>query len=118
MLPIVAGREGIVSADRRAEGTGFTERCRCQAPMRASGKAVQLSVAGRLKPIAKMKKAGAYEAALLASRLAYHLRCLREDATNPDLPALERLALVRDRAARIREIRVQIEAANRRARPN
>ncbi len=44
--------------------------------------------------------------ALLASRLAYHLR--REDATSPDLPRAERLAVVRDRAARIREIRRQL----------
>jgi hypothetical protein len=28
------------------------------------------------------------------SRLAYHLRCLREDATEPALSQLERLALV------------------------
>lgn len=34
---------------------------------------------------------------LLKSRLAYHLACLRENATDPDLSALERLALVRDR---------------------
>jgi|GEM_PF-1338058 hypothetical protein len=40
---------------------------------------------------------------LLASRLAYHLRCLREDATDPAMSSLERLALVRDRARRIRE---------------
>lgn len=30
---------------------------------------------------------------LLESRLRYHHPCLREDATNPDLTALERLAL-------------------------
>ncbi|MGD0265791.1 MAG: hypothetical protein ABSD47_12685 [Candidatus Methylomirabilota bacterium] len=47
--------------------------------------------------------------ALLESRLTYHLRCLREDATDPELTALERLALVRDRAARIREIRWELE---------
>ncbi|MGD0267379.1 MAG: hypothetical protein ABSD47_20910 [Candidatus Methylomirabilota bacterium] len=35
---------------------------------------------------------------LLESRLAYHLRCLREDATDPDTTSVERLALVRDRA--------------------
>jgi hypothetical protein len=57
---------------------------------------------------------------LLESRLAYHLRFLREDATDPDLTDLERLALVRDRAARIREIRrelgsVKAMSANRRA---
>ena len=33
---------------------------------------------------------------LLESRLAYHHRCLREDATDPAMSALERLALVRD----------------------
>jgi hypothetical protein len=37
---------------------------------------------------------------LLESRIAYHLRCLREDATDPAMTALERLALVRDRAPR------------------
>jgi hypothetical protein len=42
---------------------------------------------------------------LLESRFAYHLRFLREDATNPDVTALERLTLVRERAARIRGIR-------------
>jgi|GEM_PF-1306061 hypothetical protein len=45
----------------------------------------------------------------LESRLAYRLRCLREDATDPELTSLERLALVRDRAARIREIRWELE---------
>lgn len=45
------------------------------------------------------------ELAALESRLAYHLRCLREDATNQDMSALERLALVRDHARRIREFR-------------
>jgi hypothetical protein len=48
---------------------------------------------------------------MLQGRLAYHLRCLREDATDPELTALERLALVRDRAGRIREIRRKLEAA-------
>ena len=47
--------------------------------------------------------------AALASRLAYHLRCLREDATNPDITSMEMLALVRDRARRIREIRLALE---------
>ncbi len=36
----------------------------------------------------------------------------REDATNPDLTALERLALVRERAARIREIRGELETTH------
>jgi len=43
--------------------------------------------------------------ALLESPLTYHLRCLREDATDPEMTCLERLALVRDRVGRIREIR-------------
>ncbi len=42
---------------------------------------------------------------LLASGLAYHLRSLREDTTDPDLSSVDRLALVRERAMRIREIR-------------
>ncbi len=48
----------------------------------------------------------------LEPRLTYHLCCLREDATDPNIPAVERLALVRDRAKRIREIRLEIAAAN------
>ena len=47
---------------------------------------------------------------LLASRLAFHLRCLAEDATDPVLFCLERLALVRDRVAGIREIRAELKA--------
>ena len=47
---------------------------------------------------------------LLESRLAYHLRCLREDAMDPEMSTPERLALVRNRAARIREIRRELEA--------
>ncbi len=49
---------------------------------------------------------------ILESRLGYHLRCLHEDATHPDLISLERLTLVRDRVKRIREIRQGIAAAN------
>ena len=49
---------------------------------------------------------------LLESLLAYHLGCLRKDATDLALTALERLALVRDRARRIREIRQELEVAN------
>ncbi len=52
-------------------------------------------------------------ASLLASRLRYHYRCLREDATDPDLTSLERLALVQDRAKRIREIQRELDAVNR-----
>ena len=48
--------------------------------------------------------------ALLESRLRYHLRCLREDATDPDLSSLERLALVWDRARCIRDIRRNLAA--------
>ncbi len=48
--------------------------------------------------------------ALLESRLAYHLRCLKEDATDPDLTALERLTLVRDRVMRMREIERELDA--------
>ncbi len=47
---------------------------------------------------------------LLNSRLRYHRRCLREDATNPDLTTLERLTLVRDRVARMREIERELKA--------
>jgi len=47
----------------------------------------------------------------LASRLVYHLRCLREDATDLYQTALERLTLVRDRAVRIQEIRRELGAA-------
>ena len=50
------------------------------------------------------------DASLLASQLVYHLRCLVEDATDPDLPRAERLALVRKRARRIREIRRETPA--------
>ena len=45
----------------------------------------------------------------LDSRLAYHLRCLREDATDPEMSSLERLALMRDRAVRIRGIRQDLK---------
>ncbi len=45
---------------------------------------------------------------VLRSRLRYHLRCLQEDATNPELFQLERLALVRDRVRRIREVRGEL----------
>lgn len=46
---------------------------------------------------------------LLESRLAYHLRCLREDAADPAMTSLERLALVRDRTRRIREVRQELK---------
>ena len=47
---------------------------------------------------------------LLESRLAYHLRCLAEGATDPDLPRAERLALVRERGMQIRGIRRKLAA--------
>jgi len=47
---------------------------------------------------------------VLESRLRYHHRCLHEDATNPELTSMERLTLVRDRVARIREITRELEA--------
>ncbi len=47
---------------------------------------------------------------LLRSRLRYHHRCLREDATDPDLTTLERLTLVRDRVTRMREIERELDA--------
>jgi hypothetical protein len=47
---------------------------------------------------------------LLESRLPYHHRCLREDATDPTLSPLERLALVRERTRRVREIRGTLRA--------
>ena len=59
------------------------------------------------------RRPGDSKRTLLESRLAYHLRCLREDATDPALSALERLALVRDRAARIREIGQRLKAGKR-----
>lgn len=48
---------------------------------------------------------------LLDSRLAYHLRCLREDVTDPERSSLERLVLVRDQARSIWEIREELEVA-------
>jgi hypothetical protein len=52
---------------------------------------------------------------ILESRLRYYLRCLREDATDPSLTALERLALVRGRAARMREIERELDAMRKQA---
>ncbi len=51
--------------------------------------------------------------ALLKSCLAYHLACLREDATDPAMSPLERLTLVQDRAARLREIRQALSRVRR-----
>ncbi len=51
--------------------------------------------------------------ALIEDRLAYHLRCLRADATDPEQSTLERLALIRDRARRIQEIRQTLETPRR-----
>lgn len=47
---------------------------------------------------------------LPASRLAYHLHCLREDATDPEMTAFARLTLVRDRVERMREIEQELAA--------
>ena len=47
----------------------------------------------------------------LELRRLYHLRCVGEDATDPEMTNVEPLALVRDRARRIREIRRELEAA-------
>lgn len=58
----------------------------------------------------KVRRRGHKDHVLLESRLAYHLRCLREDATDPEMSSVERLAVVRDRAARIREIREELKA--------
>ncbi len=59
---------------------------------------------GKSKGTTSKKGRSREEAALLESRLAYHLRCLREDATDLELASVERLAVVRERVARIREI--------------
>lgn len=45
----------------------------------------------------------------LRSRLVHHLRCLQEDATDPELSQLERLALLWDRARRVGEIKVELD---------
>jgi len=50
--------------------------------------------------------------ALLESRLCYHLRCQAEDATDLELSRVERLALVRDRVARIRQIRAKLKGSD------
>ncbi len=60
-------------------------------------------------PNAERSREREKHASLLPSRLAYHLCCLAEDATDPELSSLEHLALVWDRAARIREIRRNLE---------
>jgi len=48
---------------------------------------------------------------LLTSRLAHHLRCLAEDATDPDMSRLEWLIVFRDRTTRIPEIRRELAHA-------
>jgi hypothetical protein len=58
--------------------------------------------------MAKERRQAARRRGLPQSRLAYHLRCLREDATDPDTTSVERLALVRDRVGRIHEIREEL----------
>jgi len=49
------------------------------------------------------------------SRLTYHLHCPAEDATDPGLSGLERLPLVREQVAWIREIRRELEHPGSRA---
>jgi hypothetical protein len=61
----------------------------------------------------KPQREASGERVLIDSRLAYHLHCLREDATDPEISPLGRLALVRDRVARIREIRQAVENPRR-----
>ena len=64
-------------------------------------------------PTAERSRAAAEEDVdPLKSRLAYHLRFLAEDATDPGLPCLERVALVRDRVARLREIRASLKGSH------
>lgn len=60
--------------------------------------------------MAKVVRPGHKKCALLEARLADHLRCLRGDATGPALSCLERLGLVRERMARVREIRRALAA--------
>jgi len=43
---------------------------------------------------------------------AYHLRYLREDATDPELFTEERLAVVLDRVVQVREFRRELDQAN------
>ncbi len=50
---------------------------------------------------------------LLEARLTYHLRCVREDDTDPEMSTLERLVLVRDRTRRIQEIKHALEHLRR-----
>jgi hypothetical protein len=52
------------------------------------------------------------ELAVLGSRLADQLACLQEDARDPERSSQERLALVRDRAQRIRGIRKALRAGH------
>jgi hypothetical protein len=50
---------------------------------------------------------------MLESRLAYQLRCLQQEATNPELGSLDRLAVVWDGAKGIEEKREKLPAAER-----
>ncbi len=49
---------------------------------------------------------------LLDPSLRFHLRCLRQDATDPAMSSLERLVLVRDRSRRIKGIPEEIKASD------
>ena len=59
---------------------------------------------------AERLRVGEDYAKLLTARLAYPLRCLADEATDPELSNTERSALVRERVARIREIRRELAA--------
>ncbi len=48
---------------------------------------------GGIVTMGKLQREVSGEHVLLESRLAFHLRCLREDATDPEMSTLERLAL-------------------------
>lgn len=64
-------------------------------------------------------KAAPLRQSLLESHPTCHHCCLREAETDPKLSSVERLALVRERARRIREIRRELAAtAKAELRPN
>ncbi len=48
----------------------------------------------------------------LERRLRYHLCCLRRDATDPEMSAPGRLALVRDRSRRIKGIPEELKVSD------
>jgi hypothetical protein len=79
--------------------------------MPIQGEGAEMSVTVFAFGSTKGKRRSQKERALLESRPAYHLRCVREDATDPATTTLERLTLVRDRVRWIREIRRELVAA-------